>query len=160
MSALKSTWYMCVCVPEVLRASRADVLVQVVPFVFLQSLMAKLHPAGHKLSIRVWRTQAVAVLDLSRLVWVPTHTHTHVKHDWELRRTYVTTTGPTFHVYSGGYYLPNTYSSVLPWGWSSSSWVRAAAAFLSLWCALQHSLNPLTSFLLLLLLLAVCDSWN
>ena len=68
----------CVCVPEVLRASRADVLVQVVPLVFLQSFMAKLHPAGHKLSIRMWRTQAVAVLDLSRLIWVPkTHTQTH-----------------------------------------------------------------------------------
>ena len=52
-------------VPEVLRASRTDVLVQVVPLVFLQSLVAKLHPAGHKLSIRMWRTQAVAVLDLS-----------------------------------------------------------------------------------------------
>lgn len=64
---------MCVCerAPEVLRASRADVLVQVVPLVFLQSLMAKLHPAGHKLSISVWRAQAVAVVDLSRLIWVP-----------------------------------------------------------------------------------------
>ncbi len=51
-------------VPEVLRASRTDVLVQVVPLVFLQSLMAELHPAGYKLSIRVWRTQTVAVLDL------------------------------------------------------------------------------------------------
>lgn len=69
-----------VCAPEVLGASRADVLVQVVPLVFLQSLVAELHPAGHKLSIRMWRTQAVAVLDLSRLVRVPnacTHTHTH-----------------------------------------------------------------------------------
>lgn len=60
-----------VCTPEVLGASRADVLVQVVPLVFLQSLMAKLHPARHKLSISVWRAQAVAVVDLSRLIWVP-----------------------------------------------------------------------------------------
>lgn len=57
--------FVCMFVPEVLRASRTDVLVQVVPLVFLQSLVAKLHPAGHKLSIRMWRTQAVAVLDLS-----------------------------------------------------------------------------------------------
>lgn len=72
--------YVCVCVPEVLRASRADVLVQVVPLVFLQSLVAKLHPAGDKLSIRMWRTQAVAVLDLSRLIRVPEihkNKHTH-----------------------------------------------------------------------------------
>lgn len=59
------------CVPEVLRTSRADVLIQVVPLVFLQSLVAKLHPAGHKLSVGMWRTQAVAVLDLSRLIRVP-----------------------------------------------------------------------------------------
>lgn len=59
------------CAPEVLRTSRADVLVQVVPLVFLQSLMTKLHPAGHKLSISVWRAQAVAVGDLSRLIRVP-----------------------------------------------------------------------------------------
>ena len=57
--------------PEVLRAPRADVLVQVVPLVLLQSLVSKLHPAGDKQSIRMWRTQAVAVLDLGRLVRVP-----------------------------------------------------------------------------------------
>lgn len=57
--------------PEVLRATRADVLVQVVPLVLLQSLVSKLDPAANKLSIRVRRTQAVAVLDLSRLVRVP-----------------------------------------------------------------------------------------
>lgn len=61
----------CVCVPEVLRASRTDVLVQVVPLVLLQPLVAKLHPAGHKVRIRVRRAEAVAVLDLCRLVRVP-----------------------------------------------------------------------------------------
>lgn len=33
--------------------------------------MTKLHPAGHKLTIRVRRTQAVAILDLSSLTRVP-----------------------------------------------------------------------------------------
>lgn len=61
--------------PEVLGATRADVLVQVVPLVFLQSLVSKLYPAANKLSIRVRRAQAVAVLDLSRLIRVP-ETHT------------------------------------------------------------------------------------
>lgn len=57
--------------PEVLRTAGADVLVQVIPLVFLQSLVAELHPRGNKLGVTVGRTQAVAVLDLSCLIRVP-----------------------------------------------------------------------------------------
>lgn len=66
-------------VPEVLRPSRADVLVEVVPLVFFQPLMSKLNPTGNKLSVGVWRTEAVAVLDLSGLAWVPDTNTTNLR---------------------------------------------------------------------------------
>lgn len=52
-------------IPEVLRACRANILVQVVPFIFLWSFMAKLNPTGDKLSIDMWRAKAVVVLDMT-----------------------------------------------------------------------------------------------
>lgn len=59
------------CLPKVLRPSRADVLVQVVPLVFFKPFMTKLHPTRHKVTIRVWWTQAVTILDLGSLAWMP-----------------------------------------------------------------------------------------